>query len=142
MGNYPLVPHVRRPAARANARPPTTTLPVARNEGGLTRCLGAISENIHVDFDPSYVAALELRVEKLERRLEFAKSLKASANAQKPDAAAAKNESAGVGQDVAGQDDTERRDSLAFIRDAVRRKAAKNKETADVNDIVSEFGFL
>lgn len=39
-------------------------------------------------------------------------------------------------------DPVDRRDSLAAIRAAVHRKAAKDREAADVNDIVSDFGFL
>ncbi|KAL2015316.1 hypothetical protein VTK56DRAFT_5809 [Thermocarpiscus australiensis] len=76
----------------------------------------------------SYVAALELRIEKLERRLSYARSRKASVALHDPDAAPAI--------------DPSRKDSLAFIRAAIHRKAARNREYADVNSLVSDFGYL
>ncbi|EJT75782.1 fungal specific transcription factor domain-containing protein [Gaeumannomyces tritici R3-111a-1] len=75
----------------------------------------------------SYVAALELRVEKLERRLKFAKSRKASMalhDMDLPPSAA------------------DRKDSLANIQAAMYRKAARHRENSDVNALVSDFGFL
>ncbi|KAJ4196860.1 Zn(2)-C6 fungal-type domain-containing protein [Fusarium falciforme] len=77
----------------------------------------------------SYVAALELRIEKLERRLQYAKSRKASVALHDPDTAL----------NIQPMD---RRDSLAAIRAAVYRKAARKKENSDVNSLVSDFGFL
>lgn len=77
----------------------------------------------------SYVAALELRIEKLERRLQYAKTRKASLGYQEPDLAV-----------LAENDD--RRDSMANIRAAIHRKAARNRENSDVNSIVSDFGYL
>ena len=77
----------------------------------------------------SYVAALELRIEKLERRLQYAKSRKASVALQDPDTAL-------------NNQTMDRRDSLAAIRAAVYRKAARKKENSDVNSLVSDFGFL
>ncbi|KAL2258064.1 hypothetical protein VTK26DRAFT_8769 [Humicola hyalothermophila] len=76
----------------------------------------------------SYVAALELRIEKLERRLSYARSRKASVALHDPDAPPAA--------------DPSRKDSLAFIRAAIHRKAARNRENADVNALVSDFGYL
>ncbi|GJN68347.1 Zn(II)2Cys6 cluster transcripitional activator [Purpureocillium lilacinum] len=76
----------------------------------------------------SYVAALELRIEKLERRLQYAKSRKASVALHDPDASIAS--------------EVDRRDSLATIRAAIHRKAAKHRENHDVNSIVSDFGSL
>ncbi|KAK1983612.1 fungal-specific transcription factor domain-containing protein [Colletotrichum cereale] len=76
----------------------------------------------------SYVAALELRVEKLEKRLAFARSRKASVSLHDVDEAAAAP--------------TDRKDSLANIRAAIHRKAARKREDSDVNSLVSDFGFL
>ncbi|RDA89238.1 hypothetical protein CP532_0573 [Ophiocordyceps camponoti-leonardi (nom. inval.)] len=76
----------------------------------------------------SYVAALELRIEKLERRLQYAKSRKASVALHGPDASAMAN--------------VDRRDSLASIRAAIHRKDAKSRENHDVNSIVSDFASL
>lgn len=36
----------------------------------------------------------------------------------------------------------ERKDSLATIRAAIHGKAARKRELADVNELVSDFGFL
>lgn len=75
----------------------------------------------------SYVASLESRVEKLERRLAYARSRKASVamhDADEPNEA------------------PDRKDSLATIRAAIHGKAARKRETADVNELVSDFGFL
>jgi hypothetical protein len=38
--------------------------------------------------------------------------------------------------------DPSRKDSLAFIRAAIHRKAAQTRENADVNSLVSDFGYL
>ncbi|KAK1464039.1 fungal specific transcription factor domain-containing protein [Colletotrichum melonis] len=76
----------------------------------------------------SYVAALELRVEKLEKRLAFARSRKASVNLHDVDEATAAP--------------ADRKDSLANIRAAIHRKAARKREDSDVNALVSDFGFL
>lgn len=82
------------------------------------------------DATHSYVAALELRIEKLERRLAYARSRKASV---------AMHESDVPPPTVA---DTERKDSLATIRAAIHRKAARKRENSDVNSLVSDFGYL
>ncbi|KAI0126065.1 fungal-specific transcription factor domain-containing protein [Xylariales sp. AK1849] len=76
----------------------------------------------------SYVAALELRIEKLERRLAYARSRKASV---------AQHES-----DVPPHTDRERKDSLANIKAAIHRKAERKRENSDVNSLMSDFGFL
>ncbi|KAL2166973.1 hypothetical protein VTG60DRAFT_1896 [Thermothelomyces hinnuleus] len=76
----------------------------------------------------SYVAALELRIEKLERRLSYARSTKASIALHGPDEPPAA--------------DPNRKDSLAFIRAAIHRKAARTQENADINALVSDFGYL
>ncbi|KAL8376676.1 hypothetical protein RB595_007679 [Gaeumannomyces hyphopodioides] len=75
----------------------------------------------------SYVAALELRVEKLERRLKFAKSRKASMALHDMDLPPSASD---------------RKDSLANIQAAIYRKAARHRENSDVNALVSDFGFL
>ncbi len=79
----------------------------------------------------SYVAALELRVEKLERRLAYARSRKASV-AFHTDGGSA----------FPGGPDGDRKDSLALIRAAIHRKAARKRENSDVNSLVSDFGYL
>ncbi|RFN53144.1 gal4-like transcriptional activator [Fusarium flagelliforme] len=79
---------------------------------------------------PVYVAALELRIEKLEKRLQYAKSRKASVAMHDNDASAFNVQQ------------MDRRDSLALIRAAIYRKAAHKRETLDVNSLVSDFGFL
>ncbi|KAF3766846.1 hypothetical protein M406DRAFT_345186 [Cryphonectria parasitica EP155] len=78
----------------------------------------------------SYVAALELRIEKLERRLDFARSRKASV---------ANYEHDGPPSREHAQD---RKDSLANIRAAIHRKAERKRENSDVNTLISDFGFL
>lgn len=75
----------------------------------------------------SYVAALELRIEKLERRLQYAKSRKASVANHEHEAPAH-----GIN----------RKDSLALIKAAIHRKAARNRENSDVNSLVSDFGYM
>ncbi|KAJ4165637.1 hypothetical protein LMH87_007261 [Akanthomyces muscarius] len=76
----------------------------------------------------SYVAALELRVEKLERRLQFAKSRKASV--------------ANHEHEVPFMHEMNRKDSLALIKAAIHRKAARNRENSDVNSLISDFGYM
>lgn len=75
------------------------------------------------------MAALELRIEKMERRLAFARSRKAS-----------------LAQHASGPlppiPQTDRKDSLANIQAAMYRKAARSRENSDVNSLVSDFGFL
>jgi hypothetical protein len=75
------------------------------------------------------VAALELRIEKLERRLAYARSRKASVAMHDSD----------MPPPIGGND---RKDSLATIRAAIHRKAARNRENSDVNALVSDFGYL
>jgi hypothetical protein len=91
----------------------------------------------------SYVAALELRIEKLEKRLAYAKSFKASVTQHDIDESNSTSEhSTANSTPVPGLDDAARRDSLAAIRAAVHRKAAKDREAKDVDNIVSDFGFM
>ncbi|OTB08263.1 hypothetical protein M426DRAFT_8069 [Hypoxylon sp. CI-4A] len=77
----------------------------------------------------SYVAALELRIEKLEKRLEYARSRKASV---------AQHES----EVPPTAPEPDRKDSLATIKAAIYRKAARKREMSDVNSLMSDFGFL
>ncbi|KAH8650104.1 fungal-specific transcription factor domain-containing protein [Xylariales sp. PMI_506] len=76
----------------------------------------------------SYVAALELRIEKLERRLAYAKSRKASV---------AQHE-----LEMPPLREPDRKDSLATIRAAIHRKAERKRENSDVNTLMSDFGYL
>jgi hypothetical protein len=73
---------------------------------------------------------LELRIEKLEKRLQFAKSRKASVALHDSDTSHFNTQF------------VDRRDSLAAIRAAIHRKAARKRENSDVNSLVSDFGFL
>ncbi|KAI1174902.1 fungal-specific transcription factor domain-containing protein [Nemania sp. FL0916] len=77
----------------------------------------------------SYVAALELRIEKMERRLAFARSRKASLSRH-------------ASGPLPPMPQADRKDSLANIQAAMYRKAAKSRENADVNSLMSDFGFL
>ncbi|KAI1815477.1 fungal-specific transcription factor domain-containing protein [Poronia punctata] len=77
----------------------------------------------------SYVAALELRIEKMERRLAFARARKASL-AQRGS------------EPLPPAPPADRKDSLANIQAAIYRKAARNRENSDVNSLMSDFGFL
>lgn len=36
----------------------------------------------------------------------------------------------------------DRKDSLALIKAAIHRKAARNRENSDVNSLVSDFGYM
>jgi hypothetical protein len=67
-------------------------------------------------------------VEKLEKRIAYAKSRKASVTMHD-----------GEGSPVAPPD---RKDSLAAIRAAIHGKAARKREATDVNELVSDFGFM
>lgn len=77
----------------------------------------------------SYVAALELRIEKLEKRLAYARSRKASVAQHESEVPPALPE-------------PDRKDSLATIKAAIYRKAARKREMSDVNSLMSDFGFL
>lgn len=131
MASYQLAPLVKRPAVKTNARRLTTNSLGARNEG-MSRASQAGRSFELTDLPlNSYVAALELRIEKLDRRLEYAKRRKASVAQYEVD-----------GATNATMTEAERRDSLAAIRAAIHRKAARNRENSDVNSLVSDFGIL
>ncbi len=70
---------------------------------------------------------MELRIEKLEKRLAYAKSRKESVSLHDPDQQPS---------------EFDRKDSLAIIRAAIHRKAARKRENSDVNSLLSDFGFL
>ncbi|RYO73790.1 hypothetical protein DL764_011060 [Monosporascus ibericus] len=74
--------------------------------------------------------ALELRIEKLERRLAYARSRKASV---------AQHESE---LPMIPESDGPRKDSLAKIRAAILRKAERKRENSDVSSLMADFGFL
>lgn len=44
--------------------------------------------------------------------------------------------------EVPPSEPSDRKDSLATIRAAIHGKAARKRETTDVNELVSDFGFL
>lgn len=102
-----------------------TSLREARSGGRAHHCLSRVPS---ADQKPSYVAALELRIEKLERRISYAKSRKASVANHESDSLSTAH--------------VDRRDSLASIRAAIHRKAARTRENSDVNSLISDFGFL
>jgi hypothetical protein len=70
---------------------------------------------------------LESRVDKLEKKLAYARSRKASVAMHDVDEP---------------PEIPDRKDSLATIRAAIHGKAARRREAADVNELVSDFGFL
>ncbi|KAF4455404.1 hypothetical protein F53441_2193 [Fusarium austroafricanum] len=102
----------------------------ACEKAGRTNECSAANDQFARGKERSYVAALELRIEKLEKRLSYAKSRKASVAMHDTDASAFNVQQ------------MDRRDSLALIRAAIHRKAAEKRETSDVNSLVSDFGFL
>lgn len=78
----------------------------------------------------SYVAALELRIEKLQSRLAFAKMRKDSVAVKDTDNL------------IITTDQSTRKDSYADIRAAIHRKAARSREKEDVEILVSDFGYM
>lgn len=109
--------------------------PVCPREGAevrldhFTRPAHSGQESVLAHCLPSYVAALELRVEKLERRIEFARLRKASLVLHESD----------LPRPIL---DADRKDSMAVIRAAIHRKAARSRENSDVNSLISDFGYL
>ncbi|KAF7559541.1 hypothetical protein G7046_g4622 [Stylonectria norvegica] len=110
-------------AAKCDGKLPACT--ACEKAGRASEC-SAANDQFARGKERSYVAALELRIEKLEKRLQFAKSRKASVARYDPDPNA----------------QVDRRDSLAAIRAAIHRKDARKRENSDVNSLVSDFGFL
>lgn len=129
MANFLLAQLVRKPVVSANAHQPTISLLEVKRGGELVYIQLCMARPF-LTSRLSYVAALELRIEKLEKRLQFAKSRKASV---------ALHENDSISMSVQQMD---RRDSLAAIRAAIHRKAARKREISDVNSLVSDFGFL
>ncbi|KAK5658280.1 hypothetical protein OQA88_2255 [Cercophora sp. LCS_1] len=78
----------------------------------------------------SYVAALELRIEKLSNRLEYAKLRKDSVAVKDIEAL------------TSASDQSTRKDSYADIKAAIHRKAARKREQEDVELLVSDFGYM
>jgi hypothetical protein len=72
---------------------------------------------------------LEIYLEKLQRKLDYAKSRKASVALHEFDGPLSSN-------------DADRKDSLAPIGAAIHRQAARARENSDVNTLVSDFGYL
>ncbi|VDB95114.1 Bgt-1529, partial [Blumeria graminis f. sp. tritici] len=75
----------------------------------------------------SYVASLESRIERLEQQIAFAGARKASI---------------AMHDNNKGAKSPCPKNSFAAIRAAVQEKAAQKRETADVNELISDFGFL
>jgi hypothetical protein len=122
MASCQLVLHVKNQAELVNVLVQMTSLRRERREGWYT-----IPSAVAVLICSSYVASLESRVEKLEKRLAYARSRKASVAMHD-------------GEEPVEAPD--RKDSLATIRAAIHGKAARRREAADVNELVSDFGFL
>lgn len=124
MANCLYALHVKRQVVRTSAQARTINLREARRGGKRSsRYLLTIAESFI-----SYVASLESRVDKLEKKLAFARLRKASVAMHEAD-------------DVK-DDPAERKDSMATIRAAIHGKAARRREATDVNELVSDFGFL
>jgi hypothetical protein len=111
-----------------SVRQRTISSPGAKSEGKAALCETLAYHSCRLTL-LSYVAALELRIEKMERRLAFARSRKASL---------AQHGSESFPSIPQG----DRKDSLANIQAAMYRKAARNRENSDVNSLMSDFGFL
>lgn len=67
-------------------------------------------------------------MEKLEKRIAYAKMRKASVTMHEGDSPP--------------MTPPDRKDSLAAIRVAIQGKAARRREEKDVNELVSDFGFM
>jgi hypothetical protein len=127
MASYRLARPVRRLAGQTNAQAPVTSLLGERNEGAVSTSNLILGMNLIVLTRPSsYVAALELRVEKLDKQIKYAKERRASM---------ANHEGEKMTMD-------DRRDSLAAIRVAVQRKEEFKQERADIDSLVSDFGLV
>ena len=124
MGNCLLARLARSPDGQANVPVPMTNLLKGKRGGQSRNCLVLYPYKL---IRHSYVASLESRVEKLERKIAYARARKASVAMHDGDEPAE-----GPG----------RKDSLATIRAAIHGKAARRREAADVNELVSDFGFL
>ncbi|KAK0641669.1 fungal-specific transcription factor domain-containing protein [Cercophora newfieldiana] len=96
--------------------------------GRETEC-SAANDQFARGKERSYVAALELRIEKLDRRLAYAKSRKASLSLHEADTGPPPEPNV-------------RKDSLAAIREAMHRQEARKRENSDVNHLVSDFGYM
>jgi hypothetical protein len=117
---------VRSQEDQVNAQVQMTNLPREKREGLWPATLNQTTKSPTLMFS-SYVASLESRVEKLERRIAYARSRKASVAMHEADEPT---------------EPPDRKDSLATIRAAIHGKAARRREAADVNELVSDFGFL
>lgn len=123
MANCQHVQLVKNPDVQENAPARMINSQKEKSEG-----ISSFSQSCHTaEPFPSYVASLESRVEKLEKRLAYARLRKASVAMHDCD------------DPIEAPD---RKDSLATIRAAIHGKAARRREAADVNELVSDFGFL
>lgn len=123
--NYQPALLVRSQEELVNVQAPTINLLKGRKGGMTNRHL--LCRYFRKLTSISYVASLESRVEKLERRIAYARSRKASVSMHDVDEPS---------------EPPDRKDSLATIRAAIHGKAARRREAADVNELVSDFGFL
>jgi hypothetical protein len=129
MASCQLALRVRKQAGKVSVPRQTTNLHVEKS-GGRLRCMAGFrcDDKGLTRHNHSYVAALELRIEKLERRLAYARSRKASVALHE--------------QDTAPDAELDRKDSLATIKAAIHRNAARKRENSDINSLVSDFGYL
>lgn len=100
--------------------------------GKATECASA-NDNFARGKERSYVSTLETRIEKLERRLREAQQRKSSVVSMSD-------------QDLelqikAGTPATQRNPNTA-VNNSKLEKAAKRKEARDIDELVSDFGFL
>ncbi|KAK0736217.1 fungal-specific transcription factor domain-containing protein [Apiosordaria backusii] len=120
-------PHLRVSRPCDGKLPSCTACEKAGREN---ECSAASDQQFARGKERSWVAALELRLEKLERRLNHARSRKASVALHESD------------ENTISVQHSERRDSLVDITAAIHRKAARTREKADYNTLVSDFGLL
>ncbi|KAG9248000.1 fungal-specific transcription factor domain-containing protein [Calycina marina] len=102
----------------------------ACDKSGRTGECSSANDQFAKGKERSYVASLESRIERLERKINYARSRKASVAMHDVD------------EPVDHSDQADRKDSLATIRAAIHGKASRRREVADVNELVSDFGFL
>ncbi|KAK0670080.1 putative Zn(II)2Cys6 cluster transcripitional activator [Cercophora samala] len=123
-------PHLRvsRPPNQCDGKLPACT--ACEKAGREKECSAASDQQFARGKERSWVAALEARVEKLDRRLNHARSRKASVALHESD------------DNTIAIEAAERRDSLVDITAAIHRKAARTREKADFNTLVSDFGLL
>jgi len=131
MENFRRAQPVRGRAVRQNVQQPMMSLLAARSGGEATSTATNLQLANLARRSLSYVAALEARIERLQKQLGYAKMRKASVANHDPDLATATQ-----------SPESTRKDSMADIREAIHRKAARKRENSDVDTLVSDFGFM